>query len=147
MCVCDIGKIESEDERLTTAVFRYLSRNLRKGSRKATDEELLLETVHELTYSLETDMQRLTEFSDEDDLGVLYPRFCAAVEAKAEEFKGSGGYRRLCCVPTFVLGLAMIGRVRRHYTHASWFTVRKLGSMLGEYGGVSRRECIIIDGI
>lgn len=99
--------------------------------------------MHELIYPLEVDLGRVTEWGDEDDLDVLYPKFCKAVEKKANQFKRAAGYRRLCCVPIFVLAIAMVGRVQRHYVHATWFNVRRLGSMLGEYGGVSDSDMIM----
>ena len=71
---------------------------------------------------------------------MLYPKFSAGVQAKADMFKGDGGYRQLCCVTPFVLGIAMVGRIQRHYKHSYWFNIGDLGKMLGEYGVVSSDE-------
>jgi len=108
------------------------------GTYKATEEEKLVEVMNELTYHLEQDCQRELDPED-DELEVLYPAFFEEVKLKSEVFKEdrSNGYRALCCVPSFVLGLAMVGRVGRHYTHCSWFSMMRLWNMLGEYGGVS----------
>src|SRR5712691_1514069 len=116
-CECELNtdKLLYKDTNDTKYMFRYLSRNQIKDSFRATDEEKLI---------------------------VLYPKFCEAVKAKAEQFKDDKGYRRLCCVPSFVLGLAMSGRVARHFKHSPWFTIGKLGEMLGDYGGVSENEVI-----
>lgn len=126
-------------------MLRYLSRNKSLGSYNATDEEKLLEVVVELTDFLNEDLKREPD-EEEDDLEVLYPKFFKHVNSKASEFRGCKGYRELCCVPSFVLGLAMVGRVKRHYTHSSWFTIGQLSKMVGEYGGVSEME-IHDDGI
>src|ERR1700752_3613852 len=103
----DADILEGTTERETVIAHRYLSRNLMNGALKATEEEKLLETVNELTDYLEMDMKGLKEWGDEDDPEVLYPKFSASVQAKADMFKGDGGYRRLCCVTPFVLGIAM----------------------------------------
>lgn len=118
-------------------MFRYASRNTQKRTYIATDEEKLLEVVDELTDSLEEDLGREVDDAEEDVLRVLYPKFCHAVSVKALAFKEDKGYRRLCCVPSFALGLAMAGRAGQHYKHCEWFTIGRLGDMLGEYGGVS----------
>lgn len=120
-----------------TRMYRYLSRNKIKETYKATEEEKLGEVVTELTDHLEEDRRRELDSEDEDDLEVLYPKFSQGVETKAALFKDDKGYRRLCCVPSFVLGLAMVGRVGQHYKHCPWFSIGPLGNMLGEYGGVS----------
>ena len=143
-CECELNtdKLLYKDTNDTKYMFRYLSRNQIKDSFRATDEEKLIEVMDELTDYLEEDIGRGLEADGEDMLNVLYPKFCEAVKVKAEQFKDDKGYRRLCCVPSFVLGLAMSGRVARHFKHSPWFTIGRLGEMLGDYGGVSETEVI-----
>jgi hypothetical protein len=93
--------------------------------------------VAELNDNLELDLGRNLEDDDEDEIAVKYPLFSKAVAKKAEMFKEEKGYRTLCLVPSFILGLCMVGRIKRHYNHALWFTVRSLVDMIGDYGGVS----------
>jgi hypothetical protein len=118
------------------AMLRYLSRNETKECLKATEEEKLVEAVEVLTDHLEEDQASGMNDEEEDELEVLYPTFFNGVKAKADIFKENKDYRRLCCVPSFVLGLAMVGRVGRHYKHSDWFSIGQLGAMFGEYGGV-----------
>jgi hypothetical protein len=129
--------VGGKDRYETRAIFRFLSRNEQMGSYKATEEEKLVEVINELTDHLEEDLVRDVD-AEQDELEVVYPKFFKAVKAKAEAFKEDRvhGYRQLCCVPSFVLGLAMVGRVGRHYKHCSWFVISQLGKMLGVYGGV-----------
>jgi hypothetical protein len=109
----------------------------------ATDEEKLLDIVQELRVSLEMDMARHKEWDDDDDRPeVLYPTFCEAVKQKEAGLKKVPGYRELCCLPSFVLGLTMVGRVRRHYTHMDWFNVGQLRVLVKEHGGV--RGCFMM---
>jgi len=133
-----VGKLEGTKPVDVIRMCRYISRNKWKDTYKATEEEKLIEVVTELTDSLEEDRGRELD-EDEDELQVLYPKFSQAVAKKADLFKEDKGYRRLCCVPSFILGLAMVGRVGRHYMHSPWFSIGRLGDMLGEYGGVSKR--------
>ena len=136
MMIC-VGKIEAEGVRSRNAMFRYLSRNTLKGVMGATEVELLVETITEVTDSLNEDLSRELD-PGEDDLDVLYPKFRRAVDKKAEQFKGDlAVYRQLTFVPSFVLGLAMAGRIGRHYMHSPWFTTANLGKMVGDVGGVS----------
>jgi hypothetical protein len=136
----NIGKLEGKSRQEKTVMFRYMSRNQRKATLLATEEEKLVEVITELTDYLEEDLGRELDADGEDDLEVLYPKFSGAVEVKAKLFKDDKGYRRLCCVPSFVLGLAMAGRAGQHYKHCEWFGIGRLGSMLGECGGVSGME-------
>jgi len=131
-----VGKLSDKSDQEKAVLFHWISRNRVKDSYKATEEEKLIEVVNELTYHLEEDLSRGLEADGQDILSVLYLKFCEAVKVKAEQFKEDKGYRRLCCVPSFILGLAMAGRAGRHYKHCSWFTIGTLSSMLGEYGGV-----------
>jgi hypothetical protein len=102
----------------------------------ATDEGLLQEIVDELRDAFEKDLPRAMAMPEEDDLSILYPTFMDKVKHMAEEFKESGGYRRLCKVPSFALALVMVSRIRRHYTHCSWFKISTLQTMLSIHGGV-----------
>jgi hypothetical protein len=118
-------------------MYRFLSRNMVKGTWQATEEERLIELVVELSDHLRTDQKKGLSDPNEDDLAVLYPAFSRALQAKAKAFINEGGYRRLCSVSSFFLGLVMLSRVRRHYTHAPWFKVTMLNEMLKTHGGVS----------
>jgi len=133
-----VGKLEGKNTDEANTMFRFLSRNEHMGTYKATEEEKLVEIMNELTDYLEVDCRRELD-AEEDELEVLYPGFFDKVKLKADMFKEDRGkgYRELCCVPSFVLGLAMVGRVGRHYMHCSWFNVTRLGNMVGSYGGVS----------
>jgi hypothetical protein len=129
--------LESEDGKHTEVMYRFLSRNMIKGAWQATDEEKLIELVLELRDNLSLDQEAERSDPDEDDLDVLYPAFSSALQEKAKAFINEGGYRRLCSVSSFFLGLVMLSRVRRHYTHAPWFKVSILNDMLKTHGGVS----------
>jgi len=129
--------IESHPKIGSTVIYRFLSRNTQKDSLCATDVEKLLEIVSELADHLEVDLRQNVEDDDEDELEIAYPKFSAIVSAKAAMFKDAKGYRLLCLVPSFVLGLAMTYRVTRHYNHSPWFTIKSLVDMIGDYGGVS----------
>jgi|ERR1700730_135248 hypothetical protein len=132
------GVIEAEEGIFPQVMFRFLSRNIVKGTWKATDEEKLIELVVELKDHLSVDLETVTASEDEDTLKTLYPAFMKHLDLKAQNFVGEGGYRRLCCVSIFFLGLVMLSRVRRHYLHASWFKVSILDGMVKYHGGVSR---------
>jgi hypothetical protein len=118
-------------------MYRFLSRNMVKGTWQATDEEKLIELVVELRDYLTVDLERRPSDPDEDDPKVLYPHFSAALDARSKRYVTEGGYRRLCSVGSFFLGLVMVSRVRRHYIHAPWFKVTVLSQMLKNHGGVS----------
>lgn len=133
---CCLDILTKDDELETTVMFRFMSRNRIKSEYKATDEEKLIEVVDELTDSLVLDLVRDMDES-EDVPTVLYPKFSAAVAAKASQFTGDKDYRQVCLVPSFALGLCMVGRVGRHYKHCDWFMIGRLVDMVGEYGGVS----------
>jgi hypothetical protein len=133
-----IGFIEQQKGAPARVVFRYLSRNETKGQLMATEEELLQEIMYELKDALEEDIPRAELLqATEDDSGILYPSFMKLVKAKAEEYKDSSGYRRLCSVPSFTLSLVSASRIRRHYTHCPWFKTHILQKMLNVHGGVS----------
>ncbi|KAN0128163.1 hypothetical protein V8E53_014015 [Lactarius tabidus] len=155
--VYDRDAIEKHGELMAKIIFRYLSRNEVKENYKATEEELLLEIVVELRDAYERDMATAAEKHKNavaeallrkeepqipeprsEELAIKYPQFVEAVtlKAKAEEVKDSRGYRRLCSVPSFAHGLVMASRLRRHYTHAEWFRVGALGTMLEAHGGI-----------
>jgi hypothetical protein len=129
--------LEPEEGEHAEVMYRFLSRNMVKGAWQATDEEKLIELVLELRDHLSTDQEVEPSDPDEDNLDILYPAFSSALQAKAKAFIHEGGYRRLCSVSSFFLGLVMLSRVRRHYTHAPWFKVTMLNEMLKTHGGVS----------
>jgi DNA-binding protein Fis len=140
-----IEKSGSEDK--ARAVFRLLSRNDTRSTQKMTEEEHLQEVIDSLKDALEKDLRKLEGKSIDDDYEVLYPLYMIAVANKAEEFKGNtSGYRQLCCLPRFALGLAMASRVWRHYRHAVWFRIATLKSMAEVHGGVSETSIIIGEG-
>jgi hypothetical protein len=130
------GVLEAEEGRLSQVMYRFLSRNMIKGTWYATEEEKLIELVVELRDHLSVDLKTGTTSGDEGDLRSMYPTFSGKLEDKARQFVGEGGYRRLCCVSSFFLGLVMLSRVRRHYIHAPWFKVMILGEMIKYHGGV-----------
>ena len=118
-----------------------------KGTWQATDEEKMIELVVELRDYLSVDMETPPTDPDEDDLNVLYPNFSSVLDEKSKSFINEGGYRRLCSVPSFFLGLVMLSRVRRHYTQAPWFKVTTLSLMLKTHGGVSVRMHSVREGV
>jgi hypothetical protein len=120
--------IEGQESAPAQVVFRQMSQNTSKGQRLATEEELLQEIVDERARTIQT---------REDDPNILFPTFMEKVQAKAEEYKDVGGYRRLCSVPSFTLALVSVSRIRRHYTHCSWFKISTLQKMVDVHGGVS----------
>lgn len=111
-------------------------------SRNATEEELLQEIVDEMKDCLEDDLKarRLSQRAEDEDedFDVKYPKFKKRVDDKANLFKRSShGYRRICCVPSFALGLVMASRMQTHFTHAPWFKFTNLVGMIDVYGTVS----------
>jgi hypothetical protein len=75
---------------------------------------------------------------DEQDYQFKFNRFLTKVQEKADHFKRtSHGYRRICCVPAFCLGLVMASRFQGHYTHAPWFRLNTLVEMINVHGTVS----------
>jgi hypothetical protein len=128
--------MESGEGKLPQAMFRFLSRNMIKGTWNATEEEKLIEIVVELQDHLHVDLDTVRTDPDEDNLDILYPTFAQELQLKVKQFMGEGGYRRLCSVSSFFLGIVMLSRVRRHYLHAPWFKVSKLDAMLECHGGV-----------
>jgi hypothetical protein len=137
-----IGKIEENGEKLSNAIFRFLSRNEIRGVYMATDEEHLQEDVYVLKDAIELDLKSLKDRDrgNEEDPTILYRNFMRAVKEKEEEYRDKelSGYKRLFCVPSFALGLVMASRIRRHYTHSSWFKISSLNQMLKVHGTVSQ---------
>jgi hypothetical protein len=124
---------------MARAVFRLISKNATHGQHRATDEELLQETLDYMKDGFQSDIATLKEEDREsgDDYEVMYPRFMKAVKKKADKFKqDSRGYRQICLMPTFSLALVMVSRVRSHYIHADWFKITRLNAMVDIYGGV-----------
>lgn len=122
------------------AIFCLISRNETKGVHSATKEEFLQEIIDELKDALELDLKNLKDpsHSREEDYKIKYTTFLNKVKLKADFFKqNSNGYRRICCLPSFSLGLVMASRILSHYTHAPWFKLRNLSEMIGVHGTVS----------
>lgn len=103
----------------------------------ATQEELLLEIVAHLRDAYEKDIQNQGQQGKYIDASIHFPLFMEMAKMKSEEFKENRSYGRLCSVPSFALGLVMASRIRRHYTHASWFNITTLTKMLISHGAVS----------
>jgi hypothetical protein len=122
------------------ALYRFISRNITNTSRAATEEELLQETLDEIKDALEEDISSRAKRQIDDaneDFEQKYPRFKAKTEERAEHFKRtSHGYRKICSVPSFALGLVMASRFHGHYTHAPWFKTQTLVKMIDVYGSV-----------
>lgn len=133
--------IEGKPNDLTSTMYQFLSRNEVTEHRKITAEEILGETLNELAIEYRKDLAAHEGPIDpkEDDASTLYPRFMTAAEEKAKEFNKSQarGPRRLCLVPSFVLALVMVSRVRRQWLHAPWFKIPNLCRMLENHGAVS----------
>ncbi|KAI9442816.1 hypothetical protein BJY52DRAFT_1194722, partial [Lactarius psammicola] len=133
----DRETIEANEKELSTAIYRFLSRNETKDTHMATEEELLIEVVDELKDAYEIDLAKRGDRARNLDAAALYPTFMNKAKEKAALFKDSRasvGHRRLCSVPSFALGLVMASRIRRHYTHALWFNVQTLTTMLDSHG-------------
>jgi hypothetical protein len=135
-----VGKVEENGEKLSNAIFRFLSRNEIRGVYMATDEEHLQEDVYVLKDAIELDLKSLKDRDrgNEEDPTILYRNFMKVVKEKEEEYRDKelSGYKRLFCVPSFALGLVMASRIRRHYTHSSWFKISALNQMLKVHGAV-----------
>ena len=84
------------------------------------------------------------ESEEHEDLRVRYPKYTAMLNGFADKFKQVNvGFRRLTCMPTFMLGLVMASRVRRHYQHAPWFRASTFNKMVEVHGAVSDTiECV-----
>jgi hypothetical protein len=95
-----------------------------------------LEVVDELKDYLEDDIENVQPSKGEDDPKTLYPSFSKELKTKSNEFKQENDYRRICCVESFMLGLVLISRARRHFTHAPWFRISALSAMIDVHGGV-----------
>jgi hypothetical protein len=130
--------IDSYGEDLSYAVYRLASRNETHGNYKATDEELLQELIDELKREFEKDLRTKTRLNKDEDYKIAYPLYTKRIKEKAEKFKSvNSGFRKLACMPTFMLGMVMASRVRRHYVHAPWFKASSLVKMVDVHGAVS----------
>lgn len=150
----DAAKIEDENDKDTAdAIFRLMSRNETKSMHKSTDEEQLLELLEELNKAYRTDLEKLKAFKEndegednkaQDDSQIQYPEFMKAIAEKADMYKQEhAGFRKLTCMPSFVLSLVMASRVARHYTHAPWFKVATFNKMVEVHGCVREQTCTI----
>jgi hypothetical protein len=84
----------------------------------ATDKKLLLKIVNKLKDMLEMDMPHARTIQvREDDPNILFLTFMKRVKQKADKYKKLGGYRCLCSIPSFMLTLVLVARIRQHYIH------------------------------
>ena len=107
-----------------------------------TEEEKLQAMITYLKVAFERDIRKnkLNErvYEENEELKVKYSDYCERLEELSKNFLGTNpAYRRLMCMPSFVLSLVMASRVRRHYIHAPWFRVTSFNKMLDVHGGVS----------
>ncbi|KAI9445862.1 hypothetical protein H4582DRAFT_2052016, partial [Lactarius indigo] len=133
----DREKIEAHVGAKATALYRFLSRNEMKDTRLAMEEELMIEIVDELKDAYEEDVKLRKDRGKNLDAAAVFQTFMKKAKRKAAAFKESrdwAGYRELCAVPSFALGLVAASRIRRHYTHARWFQVAELVKMLESHG-------------
>ena len=124
----------------TYPTFRYMSRNETLGHYKATEEELLLEIVDHLKLKLVDDLRAIpdSERGDHFDYQGSCKQYKDALDAHANKYKMvNSGFRRLALVPSFMLALAMMSRVRRQFVHATWFRSSALLKMVNIHGRVS----------
>ena len=121
-------------------MFQFLSQNQSLGEHVATDEEKLQQILTQLKRAFLKDLRKITERESEEheDLRVKYPKYTAMLNGFSVKFKQVNvGFRRLTCMPTFMLGLVMASRVRRHYQHAPWFRASMFNKMAEVHGAVS----------
>jgi hypothetical protein len=138
--------IEAQEGAMSSAIFRFLSRNETKPMLKASEEDMLDEIVAMLRDRYEEDLkdgqqegpeeQDEHEEEDEQEVAVAYPKFAKAAKTTASDVKLVAGYKRLLAVPAFTLALVMLTRVHRHFRRATWFKVGPLGQMLESHGAV-----------
>jgi hypothetical protein len=138
------------DEDTALAIFWLLSRNETKSNYKASTEEFLLEFLEEMNRSYQKDLRRLREESTsekkkegagKEDSKTRYKEFMRAIAKRSEAYKHEKtDLRKLSCMPSFVLSLVMVSRVRGHYTHAPWFKVSIFDQMVEVHGAVSDRS-------
>jgi hypothetical protein len=119
-------------------IYCFLLCNIIKGSWNATDEEKLIKLVVEFKDHLSVDLEAgsADPDPDKDNLEVLYPMVTQESQVKAKLFMGKGGYRHLCCVLSFFLGIVMLSCVQWHHIHAPWFKVIILDH-IKYYSGIS----------
>ncbi|KAI0261575.1 hypothetical protein BGY98DRAFT_1104417, partial [Russula aff. rugulosa BPL654] len=134
--VIDRATIEANHKNESMALFRFISRNITYSSHHASEEEKLQEIVDQMKDSLEEDLRKRKEHSlQHEDFENKYPRFKETAKLKADLYKQTSiGYRQICCVPSFALGLVMASRVQNHFTHAPWFRLGILKDMVDVYG-------------
>ena len=117
--------------------WRYLSRNETLGQYKATDEEFLLEIVDHLKIHLVEDLNKFHDRGADFDYLISCEAYNSALDKEANRFKNvNGGYRKMTLVPSFMLALVMMSRVRHHFIHADWFRTSALLKMLDVHGRV-----------
>lgn len=136
----EADELEDEDEDKREAIFQFLSQNETLGTHPATDEEKLQQILTQLKREFLKDLEKNTEREPEEheNLRVKYPKYTAMLNKFSEKFNQVNvGFRRLTCMPTFMLGLVMASRVQRHYQHAPWFRVGAFNKMAEVHGAVS----------
>jgi hypothetical protein len=136
--------IEAHDEDHREALFQFLSQNEDLDQHKITDEEKLQLLITELKQEFLKDQRNAEkkkskrEVEEYEDLRVKYPLYTKKIGEFATKYNQVNvGFRKLACMPTFMLGLVMASRVRRHYQHASWFRVATFHKMAEVHGAVS----------
>lgn len=139
----NVDKIEADGSEEVT--LRYIARNETKYSLGATDMEFLQEIVYPLEKAYSKDLDAALERriegdegSEDDDSSVKWKNFSKAADEIAVEHKEKNGYKKLFGVTSFSLSLVMASRIRRHYTHATWFRANRLTNILETHGAVSQ---------
>ena len=139
--------IDGYREDISYAVYRLASCNETRGNFKATDEELLQELINKLKWEFKKDLRTKKQLNKDEDYWVTYLLFTKCIKLKAEKFKSvNSGFRKLACMPMFMLGMVMASRVRRHFVHAPWFKAGSLVKMVDIHGAVSSYAHIFIVG-
>ncbi|KAF8256378.1 hypothetical protein EI94DRAFT_1711689, partial [Lactarius quietus] len=135
--VYDQEVIEANSPEMANTIFRFISRNEVKASMRAMPEERMLEVVNELRDAFEKDETETKEENSKrgaDEAITINSNFMKALDRKVVELTGDKELRHLCTTTAFAQGLVMASRIRRQYTHAEWFKVTTLNTMLETHG-------------
>lgn len=118
------------------ALHRLISRNETRDNLKTTQEEVLIEVIEELKFVFLPELDKVVDRSE--DCQINFPKFVELTKEKAEQFKSNAnhGYRKLLCLPSFMMGLVMASRITTHYTHAPWFRAMNFVRMVEVHGVV-----------
>ncbi|KAF8264416.1 hypothetical protein EI94DRAFT_1805833 [Lactarius quietus] len=139
VCVFNRDMIKANEEKLSKALFRFLLWNKVNQWLDVTPEERLLEIINELHDTYEEDlhlMEKTNKKREEDDGIHTLDKFNEKWLAKVEALKDNNNLQHLFTKQLFAHGLVMVLWIQRHYTHAGWFTVKKLNEMLEDHGVV-----------